>query len=711
MALINKIRQKSGLAIFLVALGLIAFLVGGDLLSPNSALFGSTDNSVGTVNGTKVDQNTLKTEIDYLLSNYQANSPNPVSESQKEALKGEAWNRIIFDLAYVPSFTDLGVLVTKRERDDMLAGNNIHPQLKQSFVDPQTGQFSREQLVNFIQTFERETPPEGMDAREFMDRKNSWMAFRTQIPEGRLQQKYSNLLAKSSYVTKAEAERNYKGASTVANIKYAYVPFYTIADSTVEVTDAALNAYLTKNAKKFETEGTRSFDYAVFKISPSAEDTAAVMQEVAEIKEEFIGSVNDTLFVNQYSDNPVTPSKMLLANLPRALQTMALDSGVISDPVQEGGQIVVYKITNIVEDTSFSVKASHILVKWDSDTDEDKAIAKRNARSILDSIRGGADFAEMSIRHSKDFGSGSRGGDLGWFGEGQMVPTFNDAVFAKEGKGLINEIIESQFGYHLIKVTEPKSNDSYIVSKISRQVFAGEETKDRIYREVNDFMTGITTSEAFSAKADSAKGFTKYSSGNVGSMDPRLPGLQKGRSVIQWAFSEADEEEVSKVLTLDEAYVVAALTKVVPKGTKDLESVREEVALKVRNEMKAKQIIEKLDLTKSMEEMATSYGKDATVKSLNAVNLLTSSMDGVGIEPVAIGASFALKNGEKSKAIIGDNGVLVVEMAALTEPAAKDNFDAEKATLLQNAATKAGGAAFQALKELTEIEDNRYRYY
>ena len=99
-------------------------------------------------------------------------------------------------------------------------------------------------------------------------------------------------------------------------------------------------------------------------------------------------------------------------------------------------------------------KASHILFGTKADAeDEEKLTARELAESVLQQVRDGADFAELAETHSDDPGSAANGGDLGIVTRGQMVKPFEDAVFAMQ-QGEISEIVETQFGLHIIKLTE-----------------------------------------------------------------------------------------------------------------------------------------------------------------------------------------------------------------------------------------------------------------
>ncbi len=112
------------------------------------------------------------------------------------------------------------------------------------------------------------------------------------------------------------------------------------------------------------------------------------------------------------------------------------------------------------------VRASHILIKPDTtdseaDPNQAKAEAKAKIQGLLEQIKGGADFAELAKANS-DCPSAARGGDLDFFARGKMVPPFDKAAFALE-VGKLSDIVETRFGYHIIKVTDHKdpSTTSY----------------------------------------------------------------------------------------------------------------------------------------------------------------------------------------------------------------------------------------------------------
>ena len=100
-----------------------------------------------------------------------------------------------------------------------------------------------------------------------------------------------------------------------------------------------------------------------------------------------------------------------------------------------------------VTDTK-QVRVSHILIS--AEDDEEDAPARKKAEELLKQVRGGANFAELAAEHSNDIGSAQRGGDLGFFGKGKMVPEFEEVAFTLK-PGQISDLVRTPFGYHILK--------------------------------------------------------------------------------------------------------------------------------------------------------------------------------------------------------------------------------------------------------------------
>ncbi len=137
------------------------------------------------------------------------------------------------------------------------------------------------------------------------------------------------------------------------------------------------------------------------------------------------------------------------------------------------------------------VHASHILITPDpnaADPNEAKAVAKAKAEDLLKQIKGGADFAELAKANS-DCPSKARGGDLGTFGRKQMVPPFEEAAFAL-APGEVSDVVETRFGYHIIKVTEHQDAKTTSLEDAKEGIVA-KLTRMKQQQVVEGFLQGL----------------------------------------------------------------------------------------------------------------------------------------------------------------------------------------------------------------------------
>lgn len=285
MALIKQIRQRTGLMIGVIAGGLILFLLGGDLLSPNSSLLGASQNIVGEIAGEDITYEEYIARVEeFKLANQQRTGRVP-SEVEMYSIREQAWQAMIVERVFREEYEKLGLTISDAELVDMVQGKNIVPELRQQLVNPQTGQFDKSQLVAFLQSLETADPAQ----------QAYWNQQEQLFADSRLRIKYDNMLATSEFATQAEAKEEYKAANTIADASILFVPFYAVADDEVTFTDSDLQAYLTKNLSKFKSGNSASIEYVTFSIQPSGIDSAEVISQIQELTEELKTTENDSL--------------------------------------------------------------------------------------------------------------------------------------------------------------------------------------------------------------------------------------------------------------------------------------------------------------------------------------------------------------------------------------------------------------------------------
>lgn len=171
------------------------------------------------------------------------------------------------------------------------------------------------------------------------------------------------------------------------------------------------------------------------------------------------------------------------------IQTL-LDQEIISKIMIKEDEAKAYFDANSAQfDEKEKVRARHILMKVEKSADEKtKAQARKKLAEIQKKIMSGEDFAEMAKQHSQG-PSNVKGGDLGYFGKGQMVKPFEEVAF-KLAAGEISDIVETRFGYHLIKVVDRKAPKKAVYAD-QKQKIMGQLKNQRIQKEVNTFITKL----------------------------------------------------------------------------------------------------------------------------------------------------------------------------------------------------------------------------
>lgn len=710
MALIGTLRNKmTKWVVGFVAVAIGAFVLNDLFGNGPTAVFGN-ENTVGEIAGSSISLKEYQDAIQVRENNYIMNFGRQPGDREKPLLQQQAWEYLIAQKAIKPEFERLGVRVTSDEIWDMIQGKNVDEGVKNSFLDS-AGNFDRAQLMQYIQQVE-EIPTDPNLFSMWQQGNYRWTTFKNDLELGRERIKYENLLIKTNYVTKAEAERDYHSQNDVAEVKYVYVPFFAISDSAITVSDADLRAYYNRTKSKYKAEQMRSLNYVAFPIVASAEDSLQLREDLKTLAEGFKTTPDDSLYASTNTEGNEPFAKYNVSNLPPTLadQKDNLAVGTVFGPILEGDSYKVIKIVKIGRDTVGTAKASHILIRWDDESEAAKKAAKEKARKILAEIKGGASFAAKAREHGTD-GTASQGGDLGWFSSGGMVKPFEDAVFGAKKTGVLSDVVETQFGYHLIDVTGVVDYTSYSVATIEFSITPSEETQNAAFLKAQNFAADLSGVKEFAERAK-AQNLVVNQANNIRTNDRRLNDLGDARQIITWLFRDGKVGKVSEVQELPSDYIVAVMTSETNEGVRSFEAVKEEITPAVRNELKGKKIIETLKTkTGTLEELASAFGTDATVASSSDLKFNSNTLPSVGLDPVAVGKIFALENGKRSEPFVGENGVLVAELQNKTVAPALGDYSMFKTQLKQSLDGRSSMGIAEAIKTAAGIEDKRYKFF
>lgn len=701
MAIIGRIREKSGILVGTIGAAIILFLIM-DVFTGQNGLFGqkNTEN-IGEINGIEISAKFFQQKLDEAVENYKANTQQQkVDENTMAMLRDQVWNEILRDQLNGDEYEKLGIQVSEEELLDMVKGNNIHPSVKQAFTDPKTGQFSVPQVVNFLKNLDKQPA----------DVQNRWVAFEKFIFNERLNQKYNTLLSKGLYATKLMADNYNQENNSRAFGRVVFTDYSSIPDSTIKPTEDELMDYFNKHRKEFEAkDNIRKADYVLFDVMPSGEDSAAVLATVVKEKEGLAAATDDSAYVSLNSELPFEDRYFSRKTLASSYTDSLFNSakGFILGPYLENSYM---KITKVMDKSmrADSVKARHILVKVDQG--QDPATKKAKADSLFKLVKSGADFAVLATQNSEDPGSAAQGGDLGKFAEGMMVKPFNDACFNGNKGDIV--LVESQFGFHIIEVMENnRTTPSIKLATISRKIEPSEATYKTVYNKATKFASTGLSDENFDQTVEK-QGLTKRTAETVTINDRAFNGVPDTRSVVRWVF-EAKKGEVSKVFDTQNAYLIAVVRSVQEKDKADFEASKTKIEEAVRKEKKAEQMIAKAEKAVSSSKgdinlVGTTLNSPA--QPINDVTFASGFLPSYGRELAVTGAMFGMKPGTLSKPIKGERGVYVLTVDSVSA-AQKITDYAPMKVMAGNMFGNRVFESFNALKEKAKIEDNRHLFY
>jgi peptidyl-prolyl cis-trans isomerase D len=697
MSVLGKIREKSTLLLIIIGGALVAFVLG-DVLSSGDRFFSGRRNEVGRVAGQTISAQEFEVRVQKMEENYKMNTGmTSIDEQTREMLRQQAWTQMLNEIIMDQEYRDIGITVTSQELYDMVAGNDPHPSVRQAFTDPQSGIFDKNRVLGFLKTMDED--PTG-------DAKKRWLEFEKGIKQEKLNEKYQNLIKKGLYVPQKFAQHEYKSKQRNASIQYIAKRYSEIPDEEITVTEGDLKRYHSDNERKYKQEESRKIEFVVFDVMPSSADVQKASESLEKIRDEFAMANDDSVFVKSYSDAGLQFQYFTKEQLTSDLEQLySAELGTVIGPFKESNN---FRLAKLIEAKMApdSVKARHILINI---ADGDTATAMAKADSLKRQIKSGKKFAELAEKNSEDFGSATKGGDLGWFTEGTMVKPFNDAAF--QGKKGEMPIVVSQFGVHLIELQEKSVETKRILlAFIDRFIEPSTITFNEVYAQASDFSSRNRTLEDFD-KAAADNGYNKRLADNVKPGDRMLSGLEQSRELVRWAYKE-EEGSVSKPFEFDNKFVVASLREIREEGIAPLSQVKEQVERAVIREKKADRFMNDFNTAlsaNSIEEIGSKV--NARVEAAENVNFSAVSIPGIGREPVLVGSVFGKEKGKISQPLKGETGVFVILVSEIREPQEINDFSFYKNQISSNLSGRVGFEVFEALKENANVTDNRYRFY
>jgi peptidyl-prolyl cis-trans isomerase D len=704
MATLQRIRNRAGILVAVViGLALVAFILG-DMLSAGNSLLRPSQMEVAEINGTSVQYPDFQKKIEQTAEIYKMNSGRTqLDDNAWTQVREQVWQELVREAVMDDVYEELGLTVSSDELFDMIQGSNIHPIIQQLFTNPQTGQVDKSAILQFLKSLENNATPQ---------QKAYWLYIEDQIKKERILTKYNNLIRQGLYITKADAGLELKAKEKTANIQYIGLPYSSVPDSAVKVTEKELRDYYKAHQDDYKQSSVRTIEYITFPVKASKEDDQNTRKWMEDIKAEFASVQDNEQYINVNSDVRFEDIYQKKEELTPELADLAFNgkAGEVYGPFKEGNAYKIAKVDDL-RDLPDSVQARHILINPKTAGSHEKALALADSLKLV--IEKGASFASVAEQYSEDPGTASRGGDLGWFRRNQMVKPFEEACFNGEIKKVYQ--VTTQFGVHLVQPTKKGKEVKQVrLAVITRNIEPSTQTYQRVYAQASKFASESQNGEAFQ-EAVKAQNLSKKIA-RVQENELQVMGLPQSRTLVRAAYSAKTNEvlennEGSTIFEFGDNFVIATLTSISEEGIAPFEEVKPRVELAVKRENKAKELLAKVKEAATDNNLeAIAQKLNTEVKDANGINFGMYTIPVLGVEPAITGTVASLEKDQLSSPIKGNNGVYVIKIVSFRETA-DENVQAEQQRLTQALGYRANFQSYEVHRQSVDIEDKRSKFY
>ena len=701
-SVLQKIQNQTGCLLLVIGVAMLAFVLT-DLVSSGSSIFSSNDNSVGEISNEPVSYDEYNQTYEALKAQLIQNNPGiAFDENMSKQYQQQAWNMIIESRLVEPEYEKLALTVSLAELEDLTIGDNTHPQIQQSFRNPETNQFDKQRLIRFLKE-DINSNPEALQ---------NWNSFQQQFTASLIAQKYSQLITSSVYTTDLEAANYGRDNNQTKNATVVSLPYSQYEDSTLSVSDSEILSYMKAHSSKFERDASRDIEYIRLNVIPSQEDSMDMIFQAKEIAQKFVETKDDSAFVSiMNSETPFNKTFQRRGSFLASVENeiFSANIGEVVGPAQENGIYSVYKIKGIGTDSVSSIRGSHILINV---AGTDTAQAEKSARELISQIKAGATTFEAEANKKNYDASRGNGGDLGWVTkDSRAYPSklINRLFRSPKGQYFV---VRSNKGVHIGKTTSQISRKTVQVAVVDQKIFPSTKTDGEYYKMAGDFLTKANGDKSFEEVAEEL-GLTKRVANDIKESSLAIPGVSNPNSIAKWLFDDASNEgDISSIIDIDGNYYVARITNIKAKGLADINEERSEVENILLDQKKSEKLYarmsEALKKSSNADELANEL--EISPVSIPAASFNNSSIPYIGRDLIISGTIFGLPVGGKSDIIKGERAVALVYLNNDNQYEATDAEDL-KVQITDQVKQEMQQKSRKTLIENGEVIDLRYRFY
>ena len=711
MAALGKIRKRGVTLVIVIGLGLFAF-IAEEAFRSCEATKNQQRQQVGEVLGNKINVQ----EFQALVDEYQevikmTQGRDNLTEEELNQVKDQVWNQFINDQIISNEAKQLGLTVTDEELQNILK-EGTNPMLRQSpFVNQQTGRFDVTMLTKFLAEYKKNASnPQIAESYERIYK--YWQFIEKQLRTQTLAQKFQSLIVGSLLSNPVSAKMAFEGQNQESDILLASIPYNSINDNDVKVSDADIKAKFDKEKEMFkQTMETRDFKYVDLQVLPSAADRDALMKTMNEAYEKLLSGANPAEIVRKsQSQMPYTGIAATKNAFPRDIinRIDSMSVGEVSRPFESTSD----NSLNVVKLIAKTQAPDSIEYRQIQVTGATLEAIRKTADSITTALKAGANFEELAKKYGQE-------GKSQWLTSAMYETSTSMDEESKNYLATINNLgvnevknLEFSQGNIVMQVLSRKAFvDKYDVAVIKHTIDFSKNTYSDAYNKFSQYVSENKTLADLEKNAEKF-GFKVLERKDMFNSEHNVVGLRSTREAMKWLF-DAKEGDVSPLYECgnNDHLLVLALTKIHPVGYRDFESVKDMLKQEVLNDMKFEQIKAKYANVKSIADAQKLDIQIDTVKQVTFGAPVFVQSTG-GSEPALSGAVAGVKQGAFSPALVkGNNGAYLFQV---NRKAAREGekFDAKAVEArLQQQAAQAASRFISELYQKANVVDNRYLFF
>lgn len=721
MGTFERIRKISPYALAAFVVIFVGFMVASDADISTLLQQGSNPQTaaIAYINGEKILYKDFQERVNQAIEQQKAQMKNPEAEIDQNQIMTQVWDQMISEIILKQEAEKLGIKVTNSEIVDILI-ENPPDFLARSFTDT-AGNLNKQIYYDLITNPENIVKYMGRDPNQIPieekekainDFRNDLIKIENYLRSQKLNEALNTTITTAgSFISPMYAKTVYKDENSFADVRFIHLGAKDINVDSIKVTDQEIKDYFEKNKKFYKGENQRKIKFVRIPIQPSKEDSLRAEKRIQKILDD-LNTLNDMAAIDSAFEvrlsefSGETHDWKLIKDIdPSRLSYLAnaVEKQVIG-PVKLFDGTYFFRLDGRRKGENEVVQASHILISFGNNKDS----AKAEAEKILKRARSGEDFAKLAQELSQDKGSAMQGGDLGYFGKGRMVKPFEDAAFAAN-PGQIVGPVETQFGYHIIKVMDKKSDElKYSEIKITPTI--SNPTRNKLFMDAHSFVKQVEEGKSFDELAKQLK-LRVDTSDFISKTFPLFGSWALTNEVFELKVGGITKPKETKQNEIVIMQVIDAVSEGAPSLAVYEKEIRRNIILKKQIEMLKDKVQKVYEEVKGMGDLA-----NVTTHNVQHIEKLSNNgqVPGVGMDVIFTNSVMNAETGKILEPIRGENGWYIIQVYSKTIPNENEvnsKYQEKARELRQNARASAYGSWFQTVKQKAKIEDYRSKFY